>query len=131
MLHRVSRVLLFVGFLLAPVLAQEVAVPDKPVTETVTVYRITGLSLDTSSEVRFTITYRDNLGRVFTDDHVGPSVIETPDGPAARPEGAEALVAQWNTADFRASSMTKQLFAHLVEHGKIPPSTVRAAQRGQ
>lgn len=106
--------------------AQEVAVPDKPVQVAVTSYRIIALSQTFEPEPRFTITYVDNTGRVYTDEHEGPSQVPNPSGgdPMVNPAGADAFLRQMNTADFRSVSVVKRLLQHLVQHGKIPPATV-------
>lgn len=106
--------------------AQEVAVPMTLVPATVTDYRVTGFSQQREPDVRFCITYRDNNGRVYTDEHHGPSSRPNPlDGqPVVLPEGADAFLKQLNTANFSTTSLTKRLLQHLVQHGKIPASTV-------
>jgi hypothetical protein len=104
---------------------QEIAVPDKPVPAVISSYEIVGFSQERYPDWRFTITYRDNLGKTYTDEHHGPSSIPNPaGGQAVNPDGAEAFLKQMNTANFSTVSFTKRLLQHLVTHGKIPSSTV-------
>lgn len=105
---------------------QEIAVPDKPVVATITSYRITAFAFDRLPDWRFIITYEDSNGKIYTDDHVGPSSRPNPEGgPAINiPTGAESFVKQINTTNFSLTSLTKRLLQHLVTHGKIPASTV-------
>lgn len=119
-----STCLLLVA-LSAHAFGQEVAVPDKPVPMTVTSYRVVGFSQETDPEWRFVITYKDSNGAVYTDAHHGKAVVLVPGGqPIANPEGADAFLKQLNTANFTTNSLTKRLLQHLVQHGKIPASTV-------
>lgn len=106
--------------------AQERAVPDVPVVATITSYKITGFALEREPDWRFTITYQDSNGRAYTDSHYGPSSGPNPTGgpPIVNPEGADAFLKQLITANFSTTSMMKRLLQHLVQHGKIPASTV-------
>lgn len=108
----------------AALVAQEVAVPDKPVVSAITGYQVIGFSQERYPDWRFTITYRDNNEKVYTDVHVGLTTIQGPAGPVSNPEGADTFLKQWNTMNFSNISQTKRLLQHLVQHGKIPPSTV-------
>ena len=118
-------VMLLFALLAAPVLAaQEVAVPDKPVVATITSYKVIAFSQDREPDWRFTITFQDSNGKVYQDIHFGLSTVQGPTGPISRPEGADALLKQLNTMDFRTTSLTKRLLQHLVQHNKIPAATV-------
>jgi hypothetical protein len=108
------------------VLAQEMAVPDTPVPSTITSYKIVGFSQEREPDWRFTITYKDSNNMVYRDEHYGLTTLTGPDGkPITRPEGADELMKQLNTGNFSTTSMVKRLLQHLVQHGKIPPSTVQ------
>jgi hypothetical protein len=105
---------------------QEIAVPDKPVPVTITAYRITGFSFEREPDWRFAITYKDSNGYTYVDEHKGPSTKPDPAGgsPITVPEGAEGFLKQLNTLNLSTTSLTKRLFQHLMQHGKIPASTV-------
>jgi hypothetical protein len=105
-------------------MAQELAIPDKPVTVTIASYEVIGFSWDRKPDWRFTITYQDSTGKTFTDYHYGLTVRPGPTGPVNNPEGADSLIKQLETANLTTSSLTKELIKHLVTHGKIPASTV-------
>ncbi len=111
-------------FLSAPVTAQEIAVPTTPVVTTITSYKVTGFALEREPDWRFRITYQDSNGKVYTDEHYGPSVRQTPTGPVDNPDGADVFLKQLNTMNFSTTSLTKRLLQHLVQHGKIPAATV-------
>lgn len=104
--------------------AQEIAVPDTPVAATITSYKIVAFSQEREPDWKFTIVYKDSNGKVYEDEHYGLSTVQGPEGPITRPEGADALMKFMNTANFATTSQIKRLLQHLVQHGKIPPSTV-------
>jgi hypothetical protein len=118
------------ALILVLLFAQEMAVPTTPVPITITSYRIVSFEMDREPEWRFTITYKDSNDKIYKDVHFGPSSISGPNGPTARPEGAEELIKQLNTADFRTNSLIKRLLQHLVTHGKIPAATVTGKPEG-
>ena len=116
---------LFLG--VYPAAAQEGAKPDVPVNKTVNLYRIIRFSQERKPDWRFVITFEDDQGGVYTDEHYGPSQIPDPANPGSfteNPNGAEKFLKQMNTTNFSTNSMTKRLLEHLELHGKIPPSTV-------
>lgn len=106
--------------------AQERAVPDTPVPVTITSYQIVGFALEREPDWRLTVTFKDSNGKIYTDEHYGPSTLPNPAGgdPIVVPTGAEALVKQLNTANLSTVSLMKRLLQHLVQHGKIPASTI-------
>jgi hypothetical protein len=116
---------LVIVLLLVPTAAfsQETAVPDTPVPTTITSYRVTGFSLEREPEWRFVIVYKDNNNKEYRDDHHGPSTVSG----VNNPEGADELIRALNTANLSTNSLMKRLLQHLVQHGKIPPSTVQGA----
>lgn len=105
--------------------AQEVAVPDKPITSTVTSYEIEAFSWERLPEWRFTIRYRDNNGVTYADEHYGLVTMPGPTGPIKRAEGADEFMLTLNTLNLSTTSMIKRLLQHLVQHGKIPASSVQ------
>lgn len=110
------------------VLAQEVAVPVKPVSATITEYKIIAFSQERVPDWRFRITFQDSNGKVYYDDHFGETSVPSPGGgpPTTNPNGADTLLKQLNTMNFSAPnpSMINRLLKHLEAHGKIPPITV-------
>jgi hypothetical protein len=120
-------VLVLVALLWAsPVAAQESAVPVAPVPVTITSYQVTGFSQERYPDWRFTITFRDSNGKVYTDAHSGPTSVPNPAGgqPLTNADGADSFLKQLNTANFTTTSLTKRLLQHLIAHGKIPASNV-------
>jgi hypothetical protein len=107
--------------LFAAPLAQEMAVPDKPVVVTVTSYEVVGFSFQRYPAWHFEISYRDNTGKTYTDTHHGPDTV----GEVANPNGAERFLKQMNIGNFGTVSLTRRLLQHLVQHGKIPAATVQ------
>ena len=107
-------------------LAQEVAVPVKPVPSTITEYRITAFSQERIPDWRFKITFQDSNGKVYYDEHFGLTSVPSPGGgpPTNNPNGADTFLKTLNTSDYRTVSMVNRLLQHLVAHGKIPASTV-------
>ena len=124
------KILALSVLLLAPtsVLAQETAVPKTPVTVTVPVttqtqvtitgWQVIGFSQDRLPDWRFTITWRDNTGKIYTDSHSGVVSV-------VGPNGADTFLKQMNTTNFSTVSMIRRLFQHLEAHGKIPPHTIQ------
>jgi hypothetical protein len=110
----------------APILAQEMAVPDAPVPATITSYKIIAFSQEREPDWRFVITFKDSNGKIYRDEHYGATSLPNPAGgePINNPEGADSFLKQMNTTNFSTTSMVKRLLQHLVQHGKIPPSTV-------
>ena len=106
--------------------AQEIAVPTTPVTVTITSYKVTGFSQEREPDWRFSITYQDSTGKVYVDQHYGLTSRPNPAGgqPLVNPEGADSFLKQLNTTNFSTTSMNKRLLQHLIQHGKIPASTV-------
>ena len=123
------KAILLLFMFAAPVLAQEYAKPDAPVSATITEYRIIRFAQQREPDWRFTIVYRDNNGKEYSDEHFGLS--ETPDPanpggpPITNPNGADKFLKQMNTMNFSTTSMVRRLLQHLEDHGKIPPSTVQ------
>jgi len=117
---------LAVLLLASTVSAQEIAVPDKPLTVTITSYKVIGFSQERDPDWRFSITYQDSTGKTYVDQHYGLSSRPNPAGgqPIVNPEGADSLLKQLNTMNFTTTSLTKRLLQHLIAHGKIPASTV-------
>jgi hypothetical protein len=119
------RVLLCVMVLAVSVVAaQEIAVPVTPVVRTVTSFQIIGFSQERYPQWRFTITWRDSNGDVFSDVHFGPTSMPSPDGPIIRPDGADSFIKQMNTANFSTVSFERRLIEHLEKHGTIPAYTI-------
>lgn len=111
---------------------QEVAVPTTPVVTTITSYRVTGFKFEREPDWRFTITFQDSNGKVYTDEHSGPTSIPNSSGgtPLTNPNGADTFMKQLNTANLSTISLTKRLLQHLVQHGKIPAATVTGTPEG-
>lgn len=107
-------------------LVQEIAVPDKPEVLTVSSYHITGFSFEREPDYKFSIRYKDSVGKEYIDEHIGPSSLPNPSGGPAitNPIGAEGFVKQINTTNFSTTSLNRRLLQHLATHGKIPPSTI-------
>jgi hypothetical protein len=111
---------------------QEIAVPTTPVVTTITSYRVTGFSFEREPDWRFVITFQDSNGKVYTDEHYGPTSVANPAGgnPLTNPNGADTFLKQLNTANLSTTSLTKRLLQHLVQHGKIPAATVTGTPEG-
>lgn len=125
-IHTFSAVSTALTMLVSAAFAQEKAVPDTPVPATVTEYRIIRFEQERDPDWRFVITFKDNNGRLYTDEHRGLTSIPNPTGgePLTNPDGADSFLKQLNTANFSTVSLTRRLLQHLVQHGKIPAATV-------
>ena len=118
---------LLLSVLLTVTLAQEIAVPTTPVTATITSYKITAFTFEREPDWRFVITFEDSNGKAYRDEHHGRALLPNPTqggDPIANPDGADTFIKQLNTMNFATTSLTKRLLQHLVQHGKIPASTV-------
>jgi hypothetical protein len=115
-------------FLAAVASAQESAKPIEPVDKTVREYKIIRFAQQRVPDWRFVITYVDDQGGEYADEHYGPVYTTDPSNPSGppikNPNGADELLKTFNTMNFSTNSMVKRLLQHLQDHGKIPPSTI-------
>ena len=107
---------LIIGALAFTVTAQERATLTVPVVSSTTVsaYEVTGVLLQRGASAqpayRFVIYYADNLGNVFSDEHVG--------------DDAATLIRALNKANLSTKSLERRALEHLVSEGKIPAAAI-------
>jgi hypothetical protein len=96
--------------------AQERATLTTPAVSSTTIshYEITGLVLQRGTSAqptwRFVIWYADNLGNVFSDEHVDAE--------------AATLIKALNKANLSTKSLERRALEHLVAEGKIPAASI-------
>lgn len=95
--------------------AQERAVLVTPQVTSVTEYRIRSIHVQFRPHWSLSIEYEDNLGRVSNDRHSGSH---------ADPDGADALVTAFGTANLEVKSLETRALEHLEGDGRIPRFTI-------
>ena len=94
---------------------QEKAMLTTPTTQTTLDYQVAEVTLTRLPSWRVSVTYVDNLGRVYFHAHDG--------------ESAEALVIALNKADLSVKNLERRILEHLVADAAIPPAAISGVPR--
>lgn len=117
--------LTLVAFVVPAAALQEKADVAKPVVvdKTITEFEIAGFAFSRLPEWKVTISYVDNLGTIYVDEHTGTTQTET------NPNGASAFVITLNKANLSTKSLERRLLEHLQSEGKIPAASITGSPR--